>query len=228
MKSRPIRPERDNPDFSPFKLWRTAPTMAKKYDFLFKLLLIGDSGVGKTCLIIRLAEDNFNSTYISTIGTLLTVKCLPCNLRHVCTSSWLAFCETIRQMFAEWWHFILPLFGAQHCRTGLSDWFHAWTSPCSLFLSLFFHLISGSFFPSSCWMCVLFLPWPSSPPSLPQISFLSLGSQKVHPPSFLSLLPSLRSQKNSWLSGIFSFTVQPPTSSASLLSICLSACLSGT
>ncbi|KAI3361060.1 hypothetical protein L3Q82_013263 [Scortum barcoo] len=45
--------------------------MAKKYDFLFKLLLIGDSGVGKTCLIIRFAEDNFNSTYISTIGTLL-------------------------------------------------------------------------------------------------------------------------------------------------------------
>lgn len=46
--------------------------MAKKYDFLFKLLLIGDSGVGKTCLIIRFAEDNFNSTYISTIGTLLS------------------------------------------------------------------------------------------------------------------------------------------------------------
>lgn len=44
--------------------------MAKKYDFLFKLLLIGDSGVGKTCLIIRFAEDNFNSTYISTIGRL--------------------------------------------------------------------------------------------------------------------------------------------------------------
>ncbi|XP_043819992.1 ras-related protein Rab-13 [Dromiciops gliroides] len=42
--------------------------MAKSYDHLFKLLLIGDSGVGKTCLIIRFAEDNFNSTYISTIG----------------------------------------------------------------------------------------------------------------------------------------------------------------
>lgn len=42
--------------------------MAKAYDHLFKLLLIGDSGVGKTCLIIRFAEDNFNNTYISTIG----------------------------------------------------------------------------------------------------------------------------------------------------------------
>uniref|UniRef100_A0A493TSH8 small monomeric GTPase n=1 Tax=Anas platyrhynchos platyrhynchos TaxID=8840 RepID=A0A493TSH8_ANAPP len=42
--------------------------MAKAYDHLYKLLLIGDSGVGKTCLIIRFAEDNFTSTYISTIG----------------------------------------------------------------------------------------------------------------------------------------------------------------
>ncbi|KAE8588895.1 hypothetical protein XENTR_v10022800 [Xenopus tropicalis] len=42
--------------------------MAKAYDHLFKLLLIGDSGVGKTCLIVRFSEDSFNSTYISTIG----------------------------------------------------------------------------------------------------------------------------------------------------------------
>ncbi|XP_058862375.1 ras-related protein Rab-13 [Acipenser ruthenus] len=48
--------------------------MAKKYDFLYKLLLIGDSGVGKTCLIIRFAEDNFNTTYISTIGIDFKVK----------------------------------------------------------------------------------------------------------------------------------------------------------
>ncbi|XP_037364198.1 LOW QUALITY PROTEIN: ras-related protein Rab-13-like [Talpa occidentalis] len=42
--------------------------MTKAYNHLFKLLLIRDSGVGKSCLIIRFAEDNFNSTYISTIG----------------------------------------------------------------------------------------------------------------------------------------------------------------
>ncbi|XP_048476335.1 ras-related protein Rab-13-like [Rhincodon typus] len=48
--------------------------MAKAYDYLFKLLLIGDSGVGKTCLIIRFADDNFNSTYISTIGIDFKIK----------------------------------------------------------------------------------------------------------------------------------------------------------
>ena len=45
--------------------------MAKTYDFLFKLLLIGDSGVGKTCILVRFSEDAFNSTFISTIGTLI-------------------------------------------------------------------------------------------------------------------------------------------------------------
>ena len=46
-------------------------TMAKTYDYLFKLLLIGDSGVGKTCLLFRFSEDAFNTTFISTIGELL-------------------------------------------------------------------------------------------------------------------------------------------------------------
>uniref|UniRef100_A0AAY5L8R6 small monomeric GTPase n=1 Tax=Esox lucius TaxID=8010 RepID=A0AAY5L8R6_ESOLU len=43
--------------------------MAKTYDYLFKLLLIGDSGVGKTCLLFRFSEDAFNTTFISTIET---------------------------------------------------------------------------------------------------------------------------------------------------------------
>ena len=46
--------------------------MAKTYDYLFKLLLIGDSGVGKTCVLFRFSEDAFNSTFISTIGKRAT------------------------------------------------------------------------------------------------------------------------------------------------------------
>jgi GTPase SAR1 family protein len=43
--------------------------MAKKtYDLLFKLLLIGDSGVGKTCILFRFSDDAFTTTFISTIG----------------------------------------------------------------------------------------------------------------------------------------------------------------
>ena len=45
--------------------------MAKQaYDYLFKILLIGDSGVGKTCILCRFSDDSFNSSFISTIGKL--------------------------------------------------------------------------------------------------------------------------------------------------------------
>ncbi|GFZ15147.1 similar to RAS 5 [Actinidia rufa] len=39
-----------------------------KGDYLFKLLLIGDSGVGKSCLLLRFADDSYLDSYISTIG----------------------------------------------------------------------------------------------------------------------------------------------------------------
>ncbi|KFQ90539.1 Ras-related protein Rab-15, partial [Nipponia nippon] len=42
--------------------------MAKTYDYLFKLLLIGDSGVGKTCLLCRFTDNQFHPAHISTIG----------------------------------------------------------------------------------------------------------------------------------------------------------------
>ncbi|PVV00774.1 hypothetical protein BB560_004832 [Smittium megazygosporum] len=37
-------------------------------DYLFKLLLIGNSGVGKSCLLLRFADDTYTESYISTIG----------------------------------------------------------------------------------------------------------------------------------------------------------------
>ncbi|KAL2998362.1 hypothetical protein AAZX31_09G095200 [Glycine max] len=39
-------------------------------DYLFKLLLIGDSSVGKSCLLLRFAVDN----YISTIGVDFKIR----------------------------------------------------------------------------------------------------------------------------------------------------------
>ena len=47
--------------FSPFLLTLSS-------DYLFKLVLIGDTGVGKSCLLLRFADDEFTESFISTIG----------------------------------------------------------------------------------------------------------------------------------------------------------------
>ena len=50
-----------------------------KYDYLFKVLVIGDSGVGKSCIMVRFTEDEFNESFISTIGIDFKVKTIDVN-----------------------------------------------------------------------------------------------------------------------------------------------------
>ena len=49
-----------------------------EYDHLFKVLLIGDSGVGKSCILLRFCDGSFNPNQQSTIGVDFKVKTIAC------------------------------------------------------------------------------------------------------------------------------------------------------
>uniref|UniRef100_A0A3B4APK7 small monomeric GTPase n=1 Tax=Periophthalmus magnuspinnatus TaxID=409849 RepID=A0A3B4APK7_9GOBI len=50
--------------------------MAKQYDILFRLLMLGDSGVGKTSMLRSFTDSDFESSHISTIGVDFKMKTL--------------------------------------------------------------------------------------------------------------------------------------------------------
>ncbi|EDR23985.1 hypothetical protein, conserved [Entamoeba dispar SAW760] len=62
--------------------------MAEEKDYLFKLLLIGDSGVGKSCLLLRFADDTYTDTHIATIGVDFKIKTVQIDGKNVKLQIW--------------------------------------------------------------------------------------------------------------------------------------------
>jgi Ras-related protein Rab-8A len=58
------------------------------YDMQIKLLMIGDSGVGKTCLLLRYANDSFSPTFITTIGIDFKIKNIEIDDKRVKLQIW--------------------------------------------------------------------------------------------------------------------------------------------
>ena len=42
--------------------------MNREYDYLFKIVIIGNSAVSKSSLLLRFTDDSFNETHLATIG----------------------------------------------------------------------------------------------------------------------------------------------------------------
>lgn len=59
-----------------------------EYDYLFKILLIGDSSVGKSCILLRFADDTFTESFISTIGVDFKIKTIELDKKLIKLQIW--------------------------------------------------------------------------------------------------------------------------------------------
>jgi len=58
------------------------------FDISLKLLLIGDSAVGKTCMLLRFSDDTFSTDMVSTIGVDYKTKYIPLDGKTVKLQVW--------------------------------------------------------------------------------------------------------------------------------------------
>ncbi|KAM6972181.1 RAB3D, member RAS oncogene family, a [Aplochiton taeniatus] len=60
----------------------------QNFDYMFKLLIIGNSSVGKTSFLFRYADDSFTSAFVSTVGIDFKVKTIYRNEKRVKLQIW--------------------------------------------------------------------------------------------------------------------------------------------
>ncbi|KAL3753818.1 ras-related protein RABE1c isoform X1 [Eucalyptus grandis] len=66
-----------------------APARARAdYDCLIKLLLIGDSGVGKSCLLLRFSDGSFTTSFITTIGIDFKIRTVELDGKRIKLQIW--------------------------------------------------------------------------------------------------------------------------------------------
>ncbi|KAG0006772.1 GTP-binding protein [Entomortierella chlamydospora] len=58
------------------------------YDYLIKLFLIGDSGVGKSCLLLRFSDDSFTPSFITTIGIDFKIRTIELDGKRIKLQIW--------------------------------------------------------------------------------------------------------------------------------------------
>ncbi len=62
--------------------------MIKEYDHLFKTVIIGNSGVGKSSVLVRFAENQFMEHYLATIGVDFRFKTLQVDGKNIKYQIW--------------------------------------------------------------------------------------------------------------------------------------------
>ena len=59
-----------------------------QYDYLIKLLIIGNSGVGKTCILLQFSEGNFTTSHLTTIGIDFKIKTVDVDGKQIKLQIW--------------------------------------------------------------------------------------------------------------------------------------------
>lgn len=62
----------------------------QNFDYMFKLLIIGNSSVGKTSFLFRYADDSFTSAFVSTVGIDFKVKTVFKNEKRIKLQIWVS------------------------------------------------------------------------------------------------------------------------------------------
>ena len=63
-------------------------SIEQQYDFLFKILLVGNSSVGKSSLFLRFVDDIWNETFVPTIGVDFKIKTIEVEKKNVKLQIW--------------------------------------------------------------------------------------------------------------------------------------------
>jgi small GTP-binding protein len=58
------------------------------YDYMIKLVIIGDTAVGKTNILLRFVNDEFKPNHVTTIGVDFKVKILPIDALNIKMQIW--------------------------------------------------------------------------------------------------------------------------------------------
>lgn len=106
-----------------------AANFGEEYDLFIKVVIIGDSGVGKSAMLIRLVDDRFTASIGSTIGVDFKSYTMNVNDRHFRVTMWDTAGQerynTITETYFRGMHVVMLVYDVTNKKSynNLGNWF---------------------------------------------------------------------------------------------------------